>query len=346
MTRIAHDLWRTRAWTLLRLALAIALVGVVAANFHVQDLLTLWHNLAWPWLIGAILAFWASCLLMSLRLWHLLHRRVPLPALVELMIIQTVTGNLIASSAGVASYVALLMGRYGITLRSTLWTVLLSRFADGLALLSCLALTSAALWGAIEPLRWPVALLIGGLATGALGLSLLFARWQQVLAGAQQLIAATGLGRAPFLGSLVARLADAPQPSPGRSGTNAAALFGYACAIMLAQFVFSYCSLRMFGVVIDPGIVLFVLTFNLLVAMVPIQILGGLGIIEVTSLYLYGLLGIGETALAPALLSGRAAFYLINLATLLYLPLSGWMRISGAQHQIVPAEAPGGNPPQ
>jgi hypothetical protein len=66
----------------------------------------------------------------------------------------------------------------------------------------------------------------------------------------------------------------------------------------------------------------------------------------VTSLYLYGLLGISETALAPALISGRAAFYLINLATLLYVPFSGRMRISGAQHQIVPAEAPGGNPLQ
>lgn len=338
--------WRNHAWTLLRLALAIALVGVVAVNLHVQDLLTLWRNLAWPWLIGAILAFWASCLLMSLRLWHLLDRRVPAPALVELTIIQTVTGNLIASSAGVASYVALLRGRYGITLRWTLWTMLLSRFADGLALLVCLALTSAVLWGAIEPLRWPVALLISGLATGALGLSLLFARRQQVLAWTRQLTAVNGLQRMPFLGSLVARLADAPQSSPRRPGENAAALFGYAGAIMLAQFVFSYCSLRMFGIVIHPGIVLFVLTFNLLVAMLPLQILGGLGIVELTSLYLYGLFGVGETTLAPALLNGRAAFYLINLATLLYLPLRGWTRTTGAQGQVISAEAPSSGPPQ
>jgi len=337
---------RNHAWTLIRLGLAVALVAVVAANVRAQDLVTLWRNLAWPWLAGATLSFWLICLLMSLRAWHALDRRVPAPALVELTVIQTVTGNLIASSAGAASYVALLMGRYGITLRGSLWSMALVRFADGLALLACLALSSAALWGAIAPLRWPITLLIGGLSTGALALSLLFARRQQVLAAARRLMAATGMERAPFLKRVVARLAEAPPLSPRAAGSNGLPLVIYSCAIMLAQFAFSYCSLRMFGVALDPRIVLFVLTFNLLVAMVPIHILGGLGIVEVTSLYLYGLFGIDEGVLAPVLLSGRAAFYLINLATLLYLPLSGWMRASGARRRGAPAEAPCGGPQQ
>ncbi len=339
--------WRKHAWTLARLGLAVALATVVAANVHAQDLVTLWRNLAWPWAAGAALSFWLVCLMMSLRVWQLLDRRVPVSALLELTVIQTVTGNLIASSAGVASYIALLMGRYGITLGWSLWTVLLTRFADGLVLLSCLAITSAFLWGAIEPLHWPLTLLIGGLAIGALGLSLLFARRRQVLQGTQRLLLATGMERAPVVGNVIARLTETPYLSLHPTGSHAATQLAYSGAVMLAQFAYSYCSLRMFGVTLDPGVVLFVLTFNLLVAMVPIQILGGLGIVEVTSLYLYGLFGIGGDSLAPVLLSGRAAFYLINLVTLLYLPLGAWMRMTAARRQVngPAAEAPCGGPP-
>ncbi|MFQ3661412.1 MAG: lysylphosphatidylglycerol synthase transmembrane domain-containing protein [Chloroflexaceae bacterium] len=329
----ARTSWRNHAWTVARLGLAVALVTVVAANLHVQDLVTLWRNLAWLWVAGAALSFWLICIMMSLRVWHMLDRRVPVSALLELTVIQTVTGNLIASSAGVASYIALLMGRYGIPLRWSLWTVLLTRFADGLVLLGCLAITGAVFWGAIEPLHWPLALLIGGLATAALGLGLLFARRQQVLDRMQRLLA-PATERVPFLGGAMTRLAEASHLSPHHSGGHAAVQLAYSGAVMLAQFAYSYCSLRMFGVTLDPGIILFVLTFNLLVAMVPIQILGGLGIVEVTSLYLYGLFGIGETTLAPVLLSGRAAFYLINLVTLLYLPLVAWLRMPNAQRLV------------
>ncbi|MGQ9926709.1 MAG: lysylphosphatidylglycerol synthase transmembrane domain-containing protein [Chloroflexaceae bacterium] len=337
---------RKLVWTLVRVGLAVALVAVVATHVRTQELTALWRNLAWPWLAGATLCFWLICLLMSLRAWHVLDRRVPASALLELTVLQTVTGNLIASSAGVASYVALLMARYGVTLRQSVWTVLLTRFADGAALLACLAFSSAALWGAITPLRWPITLLIGGLSAAALALSLLFARRQQALAAVQRLMAATGMERTPFLRKVFARLAEAPPLSSREAGRHGLPLIIYSCAIMLAQFAFSYCSLRMFGVALDPLIVLFVLTLNLLVAMAPIQIFGGLGVVEVTSLYLYGLFEIGEGVLAPVLLSGRAAFYLINLATLLYLPLSGWMQTTGAQRRDGPAEAPCGGPQQ
>ena len=42
---------------------------------------------------------------------------------------------------------------------------------------------------------------------------------------------------------------------------------------------------------------------------------------DVTSLYLYGLFGIGQGIMAPAIVSVRIVFYLMNLLLLLYFPL-------------------------
>jgi uncharacterized membrane protein YbhN (UPF0104 family) len=76
----------------------------------------------------------------------------------------------------------------------------------------------------------------------------------------------------------------------------------------------------MLAVPISGWGVLFVLTFSLLISLVPIQVFGGLGVYEVTAIYLYSLMGVRSELVVPMVVSSRIYLYLLNLLLLLYLP--------------------------
>jgi len=59
-----------------------------------------------------------------------------------------------------------------------------------------------------------------------------------------------------------------------------------------------------------------------LLSILPVQVLGGLGVTEAASLYLFGLFGFPEAGLAAVLIGNRLLFYLENLAVLIYLPVN------------------------
>jgi uncharacterized membrane protein YbhN (UPF0104 family) len=54
--------------------------------------------------------------------------------------------------------------------------------------------------------------------------------------------------------------------------------------------------------------------------MIPVSVFGGVGITEVTSLYLYSIFGIAQTDLSVVLVGWRIFYYLTNLLIVFYLP--------------------------
>ena len=54
---------------------------------------------------------------------------------------------------------------------------------------------------------------------------------------------------------------------------------------------------------------------------VPVQVFGGLGVTDITTMYLLGLFGINQPQLAATIIGLRIIFYAANLLLLLYLPL-------------------------
>jgi len=96
----------------------------------------------------------------------------------------------------------------------------------------------------------------------------------------------------------------------------------YSLVYLLVTMVWFYANIRAFDIEIGIVAVLFVNNFVQLLSNLPIQAFGGLGVNESTSLYLYQFFYSGQGLLASALIGFRILFYLMNLATLLYLPLN------------------------
>ncbi len=96
---------------------------------------------------------------------------------------------------------------------------------------------------------------------------------------------------------------------------------GFSLVYMSVTMIWLYANLQTFSLTIDILSVVFVNVFMQLISYFPIQIFGGLGVNETTSLYLYSIFNFPQTELATVLVGTRLLFYLTNLAVLLYLPL-------------------------
>ena len=94
----------------------------------------------------------------------------------------------------------------------------------------------------------------------------------------------------------------------------------YSLVYLLVTMWWFYANVRSFDVQIGLLAVVFVNVFIQLLSNIPIQAFGGLGVNESTSLYLYQFFYAEQQELASALIGIRILFYLMNLATLVYLP--------------------------
>jgi uncharacterized membrane protein YbhN (UPF0104 family) len=94
----------------------------------------------------------------------------------------------------------------------------------------------------------------------------------------------------------------------------------YSSLYFACSLAWSYTVIQAFRIPIDlPGI-LFVSAMRQIISFIPIQVFGGLGVTEISALYLFGLFGIPVPELSAALLGMRIYTTLLSGLTLLYIP--------------------------
>jgi len=324
-----HQFARQRArrpiWLILKIVLALVLVGFVLTRVSLNEMLSAWRQVSLPWIAAASFAFCATAWLMARRYWLLIGRRVPFREVLALVITQTVLGNLVATSAGAASYVALLRSKHQVPVSRSLGSILVARFGDALALLVALGLSSLVLWPQLEKLHAFVVLLGGGLAAVVLIFALMFVLRQSVVAGIGRLVGRLGLDRFGPAERGMRLLSDLVAHESAEQRSAIGKLTGWSGATLLMMLLFAYCQMRAFAAPVGIWHVVLVVALTQLTTLVPIQVFGGLGVIDVTSLYLYGLFGLSQPVVAAAILASRVVFYAMNLLVLLYLPLNAWL---------------------
>jgi uncharacterized membrane protein YbhN (UPF0104 family) len=96
-------------------------------------------------------------------------------------------------------------------------------------------------------------------------------------------------------------------------------LTGYSVLTLGTMLFFAYCSLQIFRVRIDIWPVIFVVSLTQIMTLLPIQVLGGLGLYDISYLYLYSLFGIDKSEFAPVVVGLRIAYYLTNLLFLSFI---------------------------
>jgi uncharacterized protein (TIRG00374 family) len=309
-----------RFWDIFKLSLALGLVILVIKNTDIEYILTLRERLSWPWLVIRVLLFFLLILIKSFQYYSLIGN-IGYIHVLNVVIWQNAISNFIANSAGIASYMTMLKAEQNVKLTRSGTTFVITKFGDLLAICLYLGFSTRMVWNHIQPLRWLTILMIVGMLIG-LGGFLTTIIWRERFV---ELIVRVLVWLKLDRFSLVTR---AQQTLRMLAGEEQKSIFDMLRTSVLLSFVYMsatmilvYASVMLFNVQVGFWPVIYVASLMQLVSFVPIQVLGGLGVTEVTIVYLYSFFGIDPAEMSAVALGLRALFYILNLVVLLYLPL-------------------------
>jgi uncharacterized membrane protein YbhN (UPF0104 family) len=183
-------------------------------------------------------------------------------------------------------------------------------------------MSASLVWNQIQVLQWLSVLLIAGLVFGLATFVAIVTWRERFVRLVKDALAFLRLERFSLVSRALEGLRSLAQENRERVFHLLRAGVLVSLLYMTITMASAYTGIRMFNV--RPGVwpVVYVAAVMQLVSFVPIQVLGGLGVTEVTSVYLYSFFGLDQGQMSAVMLGLRAVFYLMNLAVLLYLPLN------------------------
>ena len=325
-----HQQLKKRAsWPYVKIALAVGLMSLVLSQVSVKSLAATWERVSLSWFLASILAFYGSIWLMARRYWILIGRRVTFPQLLNVVLLQTVAGNLVATGVGFASYIGILRRKYRVEVSYGLVSIVLARFGDLSALLIALAFASWVVWPQIVTMHVAVVLTISCMIALIVLFSLILLLRQQLVVILARIFHKLHLDRKSFVQRVLNTLTTLSDQKIEQPGVIIGAFVGYSLLILGMMLLFAYCSLQIFAVQIDIWPIIFVVSLTQVVALVPFHVFGGLGLYDVSYLYFYGLFGIDRAEFAAVIVGLRLLFYLANFLLLFVIPLRTWLRHEG-----------------
>ncbi len=301
-------------WTITKIALAVALATIVLLQTNLHDTITTLQHASIGWLLVAVVAFLLNIGLLAQRAWHLLGKRVPFWVVLESTIVQTSVGNLVATGAGMIAYVSLLRQHKHAPIAYSVTSLILARFAD-VAVLSITLGALVVFWADSTPVRWLAIILCGG---GFIGCAIAITTlWRHEWVIRQIRWVGSGLGLLRFT-TIDRAINTLDQLAEDHSTTLIGPVICYSIATQAMSWLFFWACLQTFNLAINPWASLLILSFTQLIAVIPVQVLGGLGVFDATTIYMLGLFHISAISAAPVLVGLRIIFYLCNLLLLLF----------------------------
>ena len=305
---------------LIKVILAFLLIFFVLSKTDFAALYALRNQVETGWILLAFGLFFLMTLLKAFQYHLFLKQDIRYLQMLNIVVVQNVVSNFVAAGAGIASYFALSRIEQGVKLSRSGVAFILTKVGDVIAIWVFLLVSSLVVWKRIMPLQgFVISLLFAmGIAILVVVLSILlrqkfsthFRRWMEKLKLANLKYVRLSLD---VLDEVVAQ-----------DEIFSLRLLGlatiYSLVYLLVTMWWFYANVRSFDVQIGIIAVVFVNVFVQLLSNIPIQAFGGLGVNESTSLYLYQFFYAGQQELASALIGIRILFYLMNLATLVYLP--------------------------
>jgi hypothetical protein len=329
--RSRRHLSAQRIWSAATLVLALALAGFVISQTRLAELADLWRMAQATWLVGYLLALYADVWTIGRRYWWLAGRTISFHRFLELVVLQVAVGNMVVAPAGAAALVAGLRGRHGIPVRDTFAALVLAKTSDLLAAVLLLAMGSIAVWPEIRPLHATVGVILGLGSCAVLLVAAVFVFRSRCVRAVAVTLERVRLGKGAVFSRMLGALeALALQDAAWWRGVVARTLGYSLLALAFTSFSF-YCSARLMSVPITIWHSLFAASLLQLILVVPIHVLGGLGVGDITVLYILRVFRPEHTALAAVVVGMKAVFYAANLAMLGYVPLSRlWSRVRAA----------------
>ncbi len=312
-------------WNIAKIILALILVWFVLSKTDLTQLFALREKISLPWLAAVVVLYFSLTLLKALQYYFLLGRRVDYPQVLNIVVVQNAISNFIATSAGIASYLALFRVEQGVKVSRAALAFLLTKVGDLISIWLFMLISSLLVWPQVTSFHGLIILsliVIGAAILGFFAAVLLRQRFVSIISWFVEKLKLSRLGFVNKLMDFLSSLAEKEHAFVFRMvGTGIA----FSLIYMAATMMWLYASLQTFSFVIGFLPVVFVNIFMQLISYLPIQVFGGLGVNETTSLYLYGIFNFPQAELAAVLIATRLLFYLTNLFVLLYLPAHALM---------------------
>ena len=310
-----------RWWNIHKLALALVLIGIVFSQTNLRQIISVMENISIPFLGIVFLVFGLHTAMKSFQYWALFDRKMGYWQVFRIVVYQNAMAKLVSNAAGVASYLAMFRVQQDVTLKRSGTIFILTKIADFFSMGLFTVLSAYFIWERIEVLRRLIVFLLVGLFLGLLVL------WSAVIfrkVFVTQICSFFHWLRLDHF-SIVKNGLDYLEILASHERKYIWRKLFLAMMLSLLYFsigmVYYYLRVKMVHIPIDLWAVVFVISINQFISLLPIQILGGLGTVDITSLYLYSLFGITEVDLPAALLGLRILTYLFHITFLggLYL---------------------------
>lgn len=305
---------------LIKVTLAFLLIFFVLSKTDFAALYSLRSQVATGWVLLAFGLFILMTVLKAFQYHLFLKQDIRYVQMIYIIVVQNVVSNFVATGAGIASYFALSRIEQGVKLSRSGVAFLLTKVGDVIAIWIFLLASSILAWEQIMTLQGFVIGLLFAMGVAILVVILSILLRQKFSTQLRSWLEKLKLGSLKYV-----RLGlDVLDEVVTQDKIFSLRLLGLATVYSLVYLIVTmwwfYANIRSFDVQISMIAVVFVNVFIQLLSNIPIQAFGGLGVNESTSLYLYQFFYTGQQELASALIGIRILFYLMNLATLLYLP--------------------------
>jgi uncharacterized protein (TIRG00374 family) len=312
-----------RFWSVAKTALALALIGFILSRTNLSDLTNLHHRISFTWLAASVALFALLNGARAHQYFLLIGGKARFSRVLSLTIYQNTMSNFVASSAGALLYMTMLSAGEGVKFRAAAASFVIAKMGDLIAVGALLAVSAAFVWDQIEPLRELVALLVAGVIGLAIAAALLLFFRQAFVGQVDRILDRVGAKRSKLVLRMLEILRSlAADDLRAARGTLAVGL-GYSALVMLINVAWLYANFRAFSVDAPIAAVSLMNAMLQLLSWIPIQVFGGLGVVEAALLYFAAMFGIQESTMAPVSIGIRALLYLSSLLLLSYPFLSG-----------------------
>ncbi len=316
----------SRSWNVLKIILALVLVGVVLSKTDPNELFALRARILTPWIVVVFFLYSLMTSLKALQYYFLLGRRLSYPHVLNIVVVQNAVSNFVATGAGIASYLMLFHLEHDMKLSRAALAFIMTKIGDLISIWLLLLVASLFQWAQVARFHGLIIVLLTVIGLAVVCFFITVFMRERFVSIARSLLDSLRLGRL----RLVTNAMDTLQSLADQEHGSVFRLMGTGILLsllyMAVTMAWLYASLRAFSLGIGVMPTAFVNTLIQVISYLPVQVFGGLGLTETSMLYFFGPFNLPQAELATVLIATRILFYLTNLVVLLYLPAYGVFR--------------------
>ncbi len=318
------------SWNSVKFLFAIGLLLFIVKKVDFAYIPQLGERLSWGWLVFRWVLLVALILIKSFQ-YYVLIKGIRYCDILNIVVWQNTLSNFVSNSAGVASYMTMLKTEQNVKWSRSGASFVMVKFGDLSVLSLYLALSTAVLWRQIAELQVLSLLLIFGMIFGLGVFFLAITQKESFVAMFSRLLFKLKIDRFSLVQRGLNWLRSLAAEDERKIFSLLRKSIFVSFAYMSVTMMYMYTVVGMFHLPIGIWESVYIAALLQLVSFVPIQVLGGLGVADVTMIYLYGRFGIPQAEMSTISLGVRALFYIMNAALFLYLPLGALFQKIKAQ---------------